>query len=327
MSLNSLNASIFQLGTIFLITINIICATLLGTIAFATSISYIIILLPTATMWFLRGKYHARNISDHYTCKYTFAFFTLEAQSYNSVVKLHGIILCIGIFIVACSILEDVHMIVDTFVMELGASGAAGFVKTFKAVSAIIFLIIFPVFVVVKLYQIILIDIRIEWFIVVTSTWLSVSVEAVGSLSVYILIFVDSLEPDTWINLDKSMYCVRVLIGIIHLIFGILHIWYLIWNITTIQWSWLTCIILVGCIYNIFERINNGWKEVHKLSFLPNATKEQLYALNDVCAICLRNMKSAKVTPCNHHFHESCLTKWSYISQNCPLCSTMIYND
>lgn len=75
----------------------------------------------------------------------------------------------------------------------------------------------------------------------------------------------DSLEPDTWINLDKSMYCVRVLIGIIHIIFGTLHICYLTWNITTIQWSWLTCIILVGCIYNILERINNGWREVHRL--------------------------------------------------------------
>lgn len=63
------------------------------------------------------------------------------------------------------------------------------------------------------------------------------------------------------------------------------------------------------------------------MAFLPNATKEHLYALNDVCAICLRNMKSAKVTPCNHHLHESCLTKWSYISKNCPLCSKMIKSD
>ncbi|XP_052093848.1 RING finger protein 145-like [Mytilus californianus] len=338
-SLDLHNASVFLAGTIFLTTINIICATLLGTIAYVSGISYITLLLPTATMWFLRGKNHARNTSDHYTCKYTFAFFILEAQSYNSAgtyiliycsqnsgIKLHGIIMCFGIFILAGSVLEDLHKIVDSFLLEVGASGA-GFFKTCKAVSAIIILIIFPIFIVVKLYQIRLIDIGIVWFIVVTSTWLSVTVEAIGSLSVYLLLVFDSLEPDAWINLDKSMYCVRVLIGIIHIFFGTLHICYLIWNITTIQWSWLGCIILVGCIYNIFERITNGWKEVHRLSFLPNATQEQLHALNDVCAVCLRNMKSAKVTPCNHYFHESCLTKWSYISKNFPLCSTMITTD
>lgn len=40
------------------------------------------------------------------------------------------------------------------------------------------------------------------------------------------------------------------------------------------------------------------------------------------CVICLDALRSATVrkTPCNHHFHEDCLTQWCVGHRKCPIC-------
>ncbi|KHJ97502.1 zinc finger, C3HC4 type [Oesophagostomum dentatum] len=45
------------------------------------------------------------------------------------------------------------------------------------------------------------------------------------------------------------------------------------------------------------------------------------YTRCDVCAICFMEMwEEARVTPCKHFFHGSCLRKWLSVRQVCPLC-------
>lgn len=50
---------------------------------------------------------------------------------------------------------------------------------------------------------------------------------------------------------------------------------------------------------------------------LPEASEAQLDRLDDVCAICYQEMKTAKITRCNHYFHGVCLRKWLYVQVNC----------
>jgi hypothetical protein len=57
---------------------------------------------------------------------------------------------------------------------------------------------------------------------------------------------------------------------------------------------------------------------------LPDASKEQIKDNNDVCSICLQDMENAKITPCNHFYHEMCLRKWLSTKTDCPLCSEKI---
>lgn len=35
-------------------------------------------------------------------------------------------------------------------------------------------------------------------------------------------------------------------------------------------------------------------------------------------------MKSAVITPCGHFFHASCLKKWLYVQETCPLCHSQL---
>jgi E3 ubiquitin-protein ligase RNF139 len=64
---------------------------------------------------------------------------------------------------------------------------------------------------------------------------------------------------------------------------------------------------------------------VNKINSLPEANTEQLHRLDDVCAICYQEMKSAKITRCNHFFHGVCLRKWLYVQDRCPLCHDILY--
>nr|XP_055106951.1 E3 ubiquitin-protein ligase synoviolin isoform X1 [Symphalangus syndactylus]XP_055107046.1 E3 ubiquitin-protein ligase synoviolin isoform X1 [Symphalangus syndactylus] len=53
----------------------------------------------------------------------------------------------------------------------------------------------------------------------------------------------------------------------------------------------------------------------------PDATPEELQAMDNVCIICREEMViGAKRLPCNHIFHTSCLRSWFQRQQTCPTC-------
>ncbi|KAM8939229.1 E3 ubiquitin-protein ligase synoviolin [Pelodytes ibericus] len=53
----------------------------------------------------------------------------------------------------------------------------------------------------------------------------------------------------------------------------------------------------------------------------PDATIEELQAMDNVCIICREEMViGAKRLPCNHIFHTSCLRSWFQRQQTCPTC-------
>lgn len=49
----------------------------------------------------------------------------------------------------------------------------------------------------------------------------------------------------------------------------------------------------------------------------------------DICSICLDTYKATcnmycTRTPCGHIFHSTCLSKWSSLHNNCPICRGVI---
>ena len=44
------------------------------------------------------------------------------------------------------------------------------------------------------------------------------------------------------------------------------------------------------------------------------------------CSVCLNEIKanSSVVTPCDHFFHQDCLSEWLYTANTCPLCRTFL---
>jgi len=64
-----------------------------------------------------------------------------------------------------------------------------------------------------------------------------------------------------------------------------------------------------------------------KMSKISKMSSNKIF-LNDVCSICLKDLKCFSVLPCGHCFHTKCISKWINISLNtnlpefseCPEC-------
>ena len=70
------------------------------------------------------------------------------------------------------------------------------------------------------------------------------------------------------------------------------------------------------------------WQEVRqglgRVSEVRRATRLELRAHDDVCAVCLGAMSAARVTRCRHLFHGKCLRQALSVSPRCPLCKVRV---
>ena len=88
-------------------------------------------------------------------------------------------------------------------------------------------------------------------------------------------------------------------------------------------------ISIISCCTNIrfkfVEFESENWiplrNELQRIMAYRSAEKCELREHNDVCAVCLAPMHSARVTPCNHFFHAECLRRsLAESAQRCPIC-------
>lgn len=87
-------------------------------------------------------------------------------------------------------------------------------------------------------------------------------------------------------------------------------------------------LVLLVLYVNIFLRGKDAWQnsmrqlrmECAVLDQFRRACRDEINSLEDVCAVCLNCMKSARVTPCQHYFHGDCLRQCLKASNKCPIC-------
>lgn len=70
----------------------------------------------------------------------------------------------------------------------------------------------------------------------------------------------------------------------------------------------------------------NLQNERHFLDCCRVATAREIASWNDICAVCLNDMKKARITSCGHFFHGECLRNCLRTSNQCPLCKTELFN-
>mmetsp|Transcript_18737 Transcript_18737/g.13563 ORF Transcript_18737/g.13563 Transcript_18737/m.13563 type:complete len:96 (+) Transcript_18737:247-534(+) len=63
---------------------------------------------------------------------------------------------------------------------------------------------------------------------------------------------------------------------------------------------------------------------ISKLKKLPDVKEEELQGADNVCIICLEEIKVGKRLKCGHVFHLNCLRRWLEQNIQCPTCRANI---
>lgn len=174
-----------------------------------------------------------------------------------------------------------------------------------------------------------------------TSFYVSLGVRAVTSLFIFILNKYEFIRQEFWENFDDIVFSIRlvsfatiIVVNILTVCFGIVTLVRSFFTHLNIGvYTKLDVFQLIGIAsLGIYHAIMAIWKvyiqrkQIFEFtSGLNNATEDQIVLNNDVCSICFQNMDSAKVTPCNHIFHETCIVKWFLKSHvKCPKCNRVV---
>ena len=227
------------------------------------------------------------------------------------------------------AVLHLIHSMVNPVLMSLSASHSDSIRKHLRALLVCALLVFFPAWLLVYLWSH---HVTGTWMLAVTAFSIEVIVKVVVSLCQYILFMSDASRETFWEELDDYIYYVRSTGSTIEFLFGIFLFCNGGWILLFESGGFIrACMMCIHAYYNIWIQAKDGWKTfirrrtaVNKINSLPCATAEQLTAHNDVCAICYQELRSARITHCQHYFHGVCLRKWLYVQDRCPLCHEMI---
>ncbi|XP_066935604.1 RING finger protein 145-like [Clytia hemisphaerica] len=150
-------------------------------------------------------------------------------------------------------------------------------------------------------------------------------------LLLYLMYMYDSYQGGTWEHLDDCVYYIKGTCRTFEFILIVIVLGYRVLD-TSSKWTVFQVVMVVLHLYvNVYLSLKDGWRSVRlrrkvnqKLNILPQASTERLAETRDVCPICLEELKSARVTPCNHLFHMFCLKKWLNVQNKCPMCHATI---
>ena len=232
--------------------------------------------------------------------------------------------------LLSTAILHFVHSMVNPVLLTLSASRNVSVQKHARALGMCAFLILFPTVLVYYLWSH---HSASPWLLAVTAFSIEVIMKVSVSLTVYSLFMIDAYHDTFWEGLDDYVYYVQSTGNTIEFLFGIFLFcnggWIMVFESGGAIRAFMMCI---HAYFNIFVQAKEGWKvfmkrrtAVNKINLLKEATAEELAVLNDVCAICYQELRTARVTRCNHYFHSVCLRKWLYVQDNCPLCHKVLY--
>lgn len=239
--------------------------------------------------------------------------------------------LCRNFCLLFTALLHFIHNIVNPLLMSLSASHNPSVKRHLRALMVCAFLVLFPIFLLYYLWSYNNIT---TWLLAVSAFSVEVIVKVAVSLCIYSLFLLDARRETFWEGLDDYVYYIRAFGNTVEFCFGIFLFFNGAWILIFESGGAIRAVMMcIHAYFNIWCDACAGWSvfmkrrtAVNKIDSLPEAEEEQLRRLDDVCAICYQEMKSAKITRCKHFFHGVCLRKWLYVQDRCPLCHEILHS-
>ncbi|CAF3774997.1 unnamed protein product [Rotaria sordida] len=169
------------------------------------------------------------------------------------------------------------------------------------------------------------------WLLAVTAFSLELIVRLFASLAQYTLYVIDAHNCLSNVDLfDEYIFRIKAITSCCEFILSI----FLLCNGFYIlcfeaRGALRAFMLAIHAHLNIIKNFRRGWQILHNrktawnnVKQLPLATDEQIRNYNDICAICHNILTNGTtcITPCLHLFHQKCLQKAFYATQNCALC-------
>lgn len=239
--------------------------------------------------------------------------------------------LCRNFCLLFTALLHFIHNIVNPLLMSLSASHNPSLKRHVRALSVCVFLVIFPI---LLLYYLWSQHNASTWLLAVSAFSVEVIVKVGVSLCIYTLFLLDARRSTFWEKLDDYVYYIRAFGNTVEFCFGIFLFFNGAWILIFESGGAIRAVMMcIHAYFNIWCDARTGWSvfmkrrtAVKKIDSLPEAEADQLRLLDDVCAICYQEMRTAKITRCRHFFHGVCLRKWLYVQDRCPLCHEVLHS-
>ncbi|EFA10501.1 protein TRC8 homolog [Tribolium castaneum] len=238
--------------------------------------------------------------------------------------------LCRNFCLLFTAILHFVHNVVNPLLMSLSASHNPSLRRHLHALLVCLVLVLLPLLLMYYLWST---QDTSTWLLAVSAFSIEVIVKVFVSLAIYSLFLLDARRETFWEKLDDYIYYIRAFGNTVEFCFGIFLFFNGAWILLFESGSAIRAVMMcIHAYFNIWCDAKAGWSvfmkrrtAVNKIESLPEAEEEQLRRLDDVCAICYQEMRSAKITRCKHFFHGVCLRKWLYVQDRCPLCHEILH--
>ena len=245
-------------------------------------------------------------------------------------IQLRVIIMRVFLFIGVSFLIQSMYEMAKPILLSLSASHNKNIFKHVRAIVLFTFLWLFPLYMTYSIIQYAGLEF---WVLISISSCLLTSIQVVGSLVIYTLFMYDGMRTDPWESFDDIVYYTRSFVRILEFVVAVFVGCYGMKQSILGEWSWIySSILFVYYIFIVWPRLQSGWKTfllrreaAKKLESLPTATEEQIQTYNDVCPICYQSLLAAKITPCGHFFHATCLKKWLYVKDTCPMCHKKLH--
>lgn len=329
------NHPVLQEGWIVVVLASIgeCCATPVSLFALCVTISYISYYILTLTKLYLQGLDGLAHDNDNmrgWAEGFTMLLIAVQTGLLELKPLQRAFLMSILLFIVASSLIQSMYELTDPVLLSLSAAHNKSVLKHLRAVLLCTILWMLPLYMTYSICQYFDLDF---WLMIIVSSCLLTSVQVIGSLVVYLFFMYDTIRNEPWEALDDIVYYTRSTVRVLEFLVAVFVVCYGLKESFSGEWSWVnSSILIVHCYFNVWQRLQSGWKifllrceAVKKIESLPMASEEQLSELNDVCAICFNEMNQAKITNCGHFYHASCLRKWLYVKDTCPMCHQKIH--
>eukprot|EP00102_Acyrthosiphon_pisum_P026006 XP_016663216.1 PREDICTED: protein TRC8 homolog [Acyrthosiphon pisum] len=319
-----------QNETLFGVVKNVLikgCDTFTAVLGMTSFVSYFCHYIGAFFQWMLLIK----NVDDKNIGIISAVFFYILAlQTGLPCLEEHFISFYHDFYLLSASYLYYIHYVVNPSLMSLSVSYNPSLKRHIEALLVGGNSIVVSITILNYLWSLYSVSI---WLLAVSFFNIQITIQLLESLAVYSLFLIDAHRTTFWEKLDDYVYYIKLFCNTVEFYLGIFLFLNGVYIMAFVSGgAVLTSMMYIHAYFNIWCDARNAWKvyirrrtAVKKIESLPEATSVQLSELDDVCAICSRNIESAKITKCNHYFHGVCLRKWLYVKDRCPSCHDILY--